>query len=222
MVTVSAAKLAIKGFLLPYDKHVFLAHLPKNSKILDVGCGSNSAYHTKRTLPSCTYVGIDVADYNNTMPPLHDSYIITDPETFADEIYKFDGCFDAVLSTHNIEHCNNRERTVDAMLNAITPGGYLYMLFPSEASLHLPSRPGCLNYFDDPTHKEEPPNFEELINNIRRKNFDIVFAAKKYRPPIMFIKGFLNEGKSRKENKVLKGTWAYYGFESLIFAKRTK
>ena len=217
---INSAKLAFKKFLLPHDKHIFLLQLARDCKILDVGCGSNSSYHIKRILPSCNYTGIDVADYNNTMPRLHDKYIIVNPEDFAEEIYKFTEYFDAVLSTHNIEHCNDRQKTIDAMLKAIRPGGQLYMLFPSEVSVDLPSRGGCLNYFDDPTHKGSPPDFKDLINNIRFHNFDIVFAAKRYRPLKMVVSGFLNERKSRKENKVMNGTWAYYGFESLIWAKR--
>ena len=198
---LKAARLAIKKILYPYDKHIFLLQLPKDSKILDVGCGSEFSYHTKRILPSCNSTGIDVVDYNNKMPRLHDRYVITDPANFAGEIYKFNAHFDAVLSTHNIEHCDDRAKTLDAMLKAIKPGGHLYMRFPSEISAQLPSRRGCLNYFDDPTHKGSPPNFNRLLEKIKDDNFDIVFAANEYRPLLSVAEGFLNERKSRKENK---------------------
>ena len=52
-------------FLRPQGKFSFLNKIPKNSKILDLGCGNNSAFKIKRFLPDSYYVGIDVFDYNN-------------------------------------------------------------------------------------------------------------------------------------------------------------
>jgi hypothetical protein len=79
----------------PREKHFFLCKLKADSEILDVGCGNNSRFLTKRVLPSCVYTRIDIGDYNQTEPKMTDRYIITTPENFAEEIGKFKECFDA-------------------------------------------------------------------------------------------------------------------------------
>jgi hypothetical protein len=66
----------------PNGKIDFLSSLPNNASILDVGCGNNSPYRTKRIVPNCVYTGIDVGDYNQTKPNKADGYIITSPENF--------------------------------------------------------------------------------------------------------------------------------------------
>ena len=80
------------------SKTAFLQGLRADSRILDVGCGSNSPYHTKEILPDCHYTGIDVSDYNHTKPITADRYVVTTPDRFAGEIAKFKDEFDAVIS----------------------------------------------------------------------------------------------------------------------------
>ena len=65
LITKQKIKLFAKLFLRPQGKFSFLNNLPKNSKILDVGCGNNSAYIIKFCLPNSYYVGVDIGDYNN-------------------------------------------------------------------------------------------------------------------------------------------------------------
>ena len=78
--------------------------------ILDVGCGNNSPFHTKTVLPNCNYYGIDICDHNQTKPLLADLYIITTPDNFSFEISKYSNHFDAVISNHNLEHCDDRKK----------------------------------------------------------------------------------------------------------------
>ncbi|MEM3334256.1 MAG: methyltransferase domain-containing protein [Thermoplasmata archaeon] len=40
--------------------------------------------------------------------------------------------YDAVISAHNLEHCNDRYGTLEAMLKVIKVGGKLYLSFPSK------------------------------------------------------------------------------------------
>jgi SAM-dependent methyltransferase len=126
--------------------------------LLDVGCGNNAPYITKTLFPLFHYTGIDVADYNQSSPNLADQYIVTTPEQFHENIVKL-GKFDCVVSSHNLEHVDEREKTLVAMISAVKNGGYIFLAFPTEASVHFPSRKKTLNYFDDPTHKESPPIF---------------------------------------------------------------
>lgn len=213
-------KPAIKKFIRPHSKYSFLSKLKPNSEVLDVGCGNNSPYITKKIQPSCIYTGIDVCDYNQTESNLADNYILTSPECFVDEISKFKGCADAVISAHNIEYCNDREKTLDAMLDAIKVGGKLFISFPSENSINLPTRFGTLNYFDDPFHKDLPPDFDRVVRTISQAGFEIEFAARNYQPFLDWFRGFLNERNSRTQNRVIGSTWAYHGYESIIWARK--
>jgi SAM-dependent methyltransferase len=209
-------------FIRPNGKIDFLFSLPKNASILDVGCGNNSPYRTKRIIPNSTYTGIDVGDYNQTKPNKADSYVITTEENFSHEIFKFSNEFDAVISCHNIEHCNEREKTLEAMLKALKPGGKIFMSFPCEQSKYFPKRRGTLNYFDDPTHKFDPPKFTHLLATLNEFEFQVLYCKKNYRPKLLGLIGLLTEPLSKLGNKNLIGTWEYYGFESIIIARKTR
>lgn len=209
-----------RGLINRHDKGAFLHQLKPSAQILDVGCGNNSPFYTKNILPMCDYTGLDIDDYNQSQPNVADHYIITTADKFAESIANFNGVFDAVISTHNLEHCDERNNTLNAMLGAVRLGGQIYMTFPCEKSVEFPSRPGTLNYYDDPTHKEVPPNFDQLISTIKSRGFKIEFAARRYKPFFFWLAGFFNEKKSVASNKVFISTWAYYGFEAVIQARK--
>ncbi len=207
-------------FLRPNGRASFLSKLPSNACILDVGCGNNSPYKAKKILPNCTYVGIDVGDYNQIMPNLADEYIITDGNKFTSEIAKFKNKFDGVISSHNLEHCDDRAGTLLAMLESLKVDGQIFLSFPSEASVDFPNRAGTLNYYDDLTHKESPPSFENIIQLLNYNKFEIIFSSKSYRPRLFAILGLFFEPLSCFSRKNLPGTWEYWGFESIIQAKK--
>ena len=205
----------------PHSRSKFLKIINQKGALLDVGCGNNSPYNIKSKFPDIVYTGIDVGDYNQTMPILADNYIITAPETFADKIMEFENEFDTVICSHNIEHCNDRNKTLESISKALKSGGYLYLSFPSENSVHFPGfRNGCLNYYDDPSHKDVPPQFDGVIAKLKNNGMKILFAAKSYKPICEYIIGFFNEPKSKKEKATKRGTWAYWGFETIIWAKK--
>ena len=108
------------------------------------------------------------------------------------------------------------------MLKSLRVGGEIYLAFPSENTINFPNRAGCLNYFDDSTHKLSPPNFNEVINNIEQNGFCIIYAVRNYSPIIMKIIGWLLEPFSIVSKKVMMGTWEYYGFETKIIAKKKR
>ena len=210
------------NFLLRRNGKVhFLSRLKEKSHVLDVGCGNNSPYLIKKLLPKCNYTGIDIGDYNQTKPILADKYILTTPNEFHLEINKFSESFDAVISSHNLEHCNDRDSTLLAMLNAVKKNGLIFLSFPCEQSTTFPRRRNAtLNYFDDPTHLFFPPNFKEVTNVIEENNFSITFCRKNYSPILLKIFGFLVEPISKMRKKSVLGTWEYYGFETIIIAKK--
>ncbi|WP_297913671.1 methyltransferase domain-containing protein [Thiomonas sp.] len=213
---------AVKRILRKHGKIDFLSRLNPDSSIMDAGCGNNSPFITKQILPDCHYTGLDVGDYNQTKPLSADRYIVTTAEEFPAEIARFPEAFDAVISNHNLEHCDDRKATLEAMLNALKVGGKLFLSFPCEQSVSFPRRGGTLNYYDDPTHKFSPPNFQETLGAIEKRGFEIEYSEKNYSPKMLRFVGWVVEMFSRARNKCMTGTWAYYGFESIIIARKIK
>jgi SAM-dependent methyltransferase len=200
----------------------FLKRCRPDSSILDVGCGNNSPYNIKSNFPGFTYTGIDIGDYNQTKPMLADHYVLTTPEKFSASIGGFKGQFDIVVSSHNLEHCDDRAGTLQAMLDAVKAGGVIYMAFPCEQSVGFPRRKQTLNYYDDPTHKDKPPSFALVLDTLTSNGFVVEFQASQYKPFALNFIGLLQEPFARRKNTILQGTWAYYGFEAIIWARKTK
>ncbi|GHT87471.1 hypothetical protein FACS1894137_14830 [Spirochaetia bacterium] len=221
MKIIQILKEIKRKIIMPsHGYYAFLKTIKANGSLLDVGCGNDSPFRVKSLRPDIFYTGIDIGDYNLTKPNLADKYIITTPEQFSETIATMQNYFDAVISSHNLEHCNDRDKTLDAMIKSIRGGGYLYLSFPTANSVNFPNRKGTLNYYDDPTHLDKPPDFHKIIEVLKHNDFDIFFAAESYKPFLYRIKGFFDEPLSRKKNQVYYSTWAYYGFESIIWAKK--
>lgn len=208
----------------PHGIHAFL-HSIKDSadtKILDVGCGNRSPQNVKAVLNKIYYVGIDVGDYNQTSDSKEyaDEYHIVKSEDFAAEIERYHNVFDAVISSHNIEHCDEPERVLRAMIMALKKGGRMYMSFPSEDSQYFPtSRRGCLNFYDDSSHNKIP-DWNKINSILSECSMKTIYKTRNNQPYFMRKIGELNEAKSSELNTVLMGTWEYYGFESIIWCKK--
>lgn len=210
----------IKKLLRPKGKDAFLWSLPKDAEILDVGCGNNSPFKTKKILPQCIYTGIDVGDYNQSKPNLADVYIVTNSENFSGKIRELATKYDAVISSHNLEHCHDREGTLISMMQVLKVGGKIYLSFPCEKSVFFPRRDGSLNYYDDKTHDLKPPSFDEVGDLLRRSGFEINYSTRSYKPNILWFLGLLNEPISKLKGRSLVGTWEFYRFESIFIATK--
>jgi len=216
-------RLFFSLLLRPRGKASFLNSVPKNARILDVGCGNNSPFRVKSQRPDVFYVGLDVDNYNQKVNPncYADQYIIVSSKDFVEEIGKFYDSFDTVISSHNLEHCERQDELLAAMLKALKKGGRIYISFPCEESIHFPRRRDTLNFYDDSTHLRVL-NFNETINKIKSYGFVIDFAVKRYRPFILFLAGSILEPLALilKRNMPFGSTWAFYGFETIIWASR--
>jgi hypothetical protein len=107
------------------------------------------------------------------------------------------------------------------MVKSLRPGGKLYLSFPCEKSVTFPSRRGTLNFYDDKTHLTVP-EFKKIISALQAHGLKIEYASQRYRPILFFSIGLLFEPISRLLNRMAPygATWAFYGFESIIWAKR--
>lgn len=212
-----------KSLVKPHGKAHFLLTISNRKivRILDIGCGNDSASYVKKYCPKCYYVGIDVGDYNidSGTKSKMDEYHVVKPEDFASKIEGFGNSFDAVISSHNIEHCNEPQRVLKAMLDSLKWGGVFYLAFPSEKSVTFPSRKGTLNFYDDKTHNW-CPEWDFIINILNENDIKINYACRNYSPIIYRLIGKMNEHNSKKQCKVLRGTWEYWGFESVIWGKK--
>jgi SAM-dependent methyltransferase len=204
-------------------KGPFVRAIPRDGRVLDVGCGNGSPAWFRSTRPDLYYVGVDVGDYNQKGDPNEyaNEYVICRPEDFAATLERYAGQMDAVVSSHNLEHCDDPDRVVAAMVSALNPGGSLFMAFPCEESVRFPKRGGCLNFFDDSSH-QRVPSWKATLDSLALSGCRVEFQAKRYRPFPLWLKGLLMEPVSAARREVIPGgsTWALYGFESVIWARK--
>lgn len=218
------ARLRRLAWLLrPNNKLAFILQLPQNASLFDVGCGNNSAERVKLFRPDIRYVGLDIGDHNQSdrSKAAMDRYLLTSPEEFDKAITTVGESFDAVMSSHNIEHCLKPFPVIEAMCGALKEGGQLYIAFPAEATSRFPSREGTLNFADDPTHVFLP-SWEKLNEALVANGMRIDRALRRSRPPLFALAGLLIEPWSAIRRKVdVKGAiWALWGFESIVWASR--
>lgn len=219
MLKISKLRMAFGVLLRPHGKWGFLKSVVEYGKLLDVGCGNNSPLITKQRRPDIHYTGIDIGVYNQIhgFEKYADRLVLASPESFPEEIEKFRDEFDAVISSHNLEHCNDQTRVLLAMINSLKKNGYIFLAFPCEKSAQFPSRRGTLNFYDDASHKNLVL-YDNIIAILEQNHVTIFFAVKQYKPCILAIIGFILEPVSKLINRQVPfgATWAYYGFESII------
>jgi SAM-dependent methyltransferase len=199
----------------------FLTQLPQGAEVLDVGCGNDTPYLTKSLRPDIHYVGLDVGDYNQAHDPMQyaDEYLAVPADGFAAAIRERRNQFDAVVSSHNLEHCEDPDGVLVAMAQALRPGGQIYLAFPCAATTDMPSRDGTLNFWDDVTHIR-PPDYQRVIDMLRGEGITVNFAVERYRTVVRTAVGLVVEPVSRLRGRVMPGTWALYGFETVIWGSR--
>jgi SAM-dependent methyltransferase len=210
--------------LKPRGKLAFLRTLPPRARVLDVGCGNNSPREFKTLRPDIVYTGLDIGDYNQQDSiAFADTYMLVPPAAFASAISGHAGQMDAVVSSHNLEHCDDPVAVLNAMVAALRPGGLMYLAFPCEASVRFPRRRGSLNFFDDTTHKAVP-QWRSVLCTLRTCGVTLVYACPRYRPKILASVGVVLEPLARLlgRNMPAGSTWALYGFESVVWGRRER
>ena len=215
--------LKIKRYITKSFKKYFLESIIHNGKLLDVGCGNNSPYNIKSIRPDLYYVGLDIGVYNQSTDysKYANEFILTNPINFHLKIQERQSFFDAILCAHNLEHCNDYILVTLAMIQALKKNGIMYLSFPCEESVNFPKRSNTLNFYDDPTHKNLI-NYVQFISFLKNNSMEILLTTKRHRPLISFFIGLLCEPFCffLKKQAPRGGSWALYGFESIIIAKK--
>lgn len=216
-------QIRLQRMLRARGKDAFVAGLPHGARVFDIGCGNASAQRVKQLRPDLYYVDLDVQDYEQSAHALSfaDEYRTTRPRDFLDAIGTERATMDAVISSHNLEHCEAPVEVLERMAGALRPAGRLYLSFPCGASVDFPRRAGSLSFFDDPTHRS-PPVWQEVLSVLERCGSHIVFAAERYRPWAPATLELVLEPLSAWTRRVmpLGATWAWWGFESVVWAER--
>ena len=215
--------LRAQSLVRRHGRAAFLKDLKGCPTIVDVGCGNNSPVITRKLRPDCTYIGVDVADYNQSVPPstAANRYLLCAPEQFVSTLCELAGSADAVISSHNLEHCLEPVAVLKAMSRILRPSGRIYLSFPCEESVHFPHRRGTLNFYDDSTHREVP-RLEMVLDTLSEEGVQPVYVYRRYRPVMLFLLGLMLEPLSAILGRCMPGgtTWALYGFETVVWAQK--
>ena len=211
----------LKRLTKPCGRLSLLLKLKEDVNILDVGCGNESVYKVKKILPNCIYHGVDVTKPTFEELKKIDKFHLSNSKNFSNTIKRIKVKYDCVISNHNLEHCYDWHDTFHSIVNKVKENGYIYLAFPSKESITFPSRRGTLNFYDDPTHINQIDPIH-IINTLKYKKFELLIFKKNYKPFIIFLIGLILEPFSRLFKKVLFGTWEFYGFETIIIARKIK
>lgn len=196
----------------------------KSVKILDVGCGNHSATLTKKYYPNCLYYGLDRDKYYNNNEKdfkFMEKFYTVDLSKSCDKLKKIpNDFFDCIILSHIIEHLENGEEVIENMLSKSKIGGVIYIESPSEASLHLPSMRGTLNFYDDSSHIRVY-SLKKIVNLLKKNGFKIVKLGTRRSPkkiiflPLYILRSLISFG-------FISGHvfWDITGFSNYIIAKK--
>lgn len=194
----------------------------KKFSLLDVGAGNHSASKTKKLFPECAYSGIDLnRHFNNDETDFSVMEAFYEMDLTALHYDKIpDNHFDFIRMTHIIEHLQNGDDVIKALLPKLKPGGYLYIEYPGRKSTKLPSMNGTLNFYDDPGHVRIysvreltqllTSNGATIVSSGTRRNWAFLVAM-----PFRII-GSLLKGKKPLGNMF----WDILGFAEFVYAKK--
>lgn len=205
-------------------KFYFMNKVMKNRDftLLDLGAGNGSPSRTTALFPKCTYHGLDL-DYSYNYSPgdiaaIAKFYEADLSQSPLSEIP--DNSCDYINMAHIIEHLPNGEQVIARIAPKLREGGFIYIEYPGARSTRLPSMPGSLNFYDDPTHVRvysvavlaqalEQSGFAVIASGTRRSWFHILTM------PARAVHYLL------RDRKVYGSVfWDMLGFAEYVFARK--
>ena len=192
--------------------------------LLDVGAGNHSAQLVKKHFPACRYFGLDISkDYNNDAADfaLMEGFYELDLTSLQFDAIP-DDFFDVIMITHVIEHLENGDAVLAALMPKLKVGGVIYVEYPGKRSLTLPSMRETLNFHDDPTHVRlySVDEVSEVLQGAgarvikagTRRDWRIIAMMPLTVPYNLIRKGYLRGSLF----------WDFFGFAEYVFAERVR
>jgi len=192
-------------------------------KVMDIGCGNNSAYKTKLYFPNCEYHGLDkIKNCNNdaiNFKLMEKFYQIDLDNSKLNELP--DNYYDCIIFSHVIEHLTNGLDLLELLINKLAQNGIIYIETPSQRSLSLPSMKGVLNFWDDPTHIKVY-DLNEMVGTLRQKNCQILYSkTRRSLKRILFFPAYTVYSLFKNRYIISTVFWDLLGFANIVIAKKT-
>ena len=206
------------------SKFIFLKRAFGNKpfRLLDIGAGNHSATKTKTVFPNCEYHGVDMErDYNNTEADfkLMEAFYEMDL-TKLDFSSIPDNYFDAINMVHVIEHLYNGDEVIKGLLPKLKSGGYLYVEYPGQKSITLPSMEGTLNFKDDDTHVRIYA-VDELTKLFTENNCTVLKSGTRRNAWFMIAMPFRIIGRWVQGKKLIGNIfWDVLGFAEFVWVRK--
>lgn len=190
-------------------------------RLLDVGSGNHSPAKASWLFPRVEYHGLDL-DQQGYSPEDRQAMkkffqldlSQLDYSTIEDQAY------DYINMSHIIEHLSQGEQVLAKLAPKLKSGGYLYIEYPGEKSTRLPSRPGTLNFHDDPTHVRVY-SIPLITRVLREQGFEIIDSGqRKSWAYILAMPWQILKYKARGQSVPGPIFWDWMGFAEFVFARK--
>jgi len=141
--------------------------LPKNAKVLDVGCGKGTYLkEIHKIRPDLKLYGIDIGEVKEFLPKYIDfTKCSGDNLPFEDETFDFVFCF------HVLEHVLNPHDFMMEFNRVLKKDGYVYIEMPYYKTAYIPD--GDMNFWSDPTHIR-PYNYKSVERLLKENGFEVI------------------------------------------------
>ena len=212
------------------DKYAYLKNLPKNSSVLDIGCGDCRRLRYRSYFRGdLVHHGVDIHPDRRCEGYLETFHVL---DIGKDALPFQEGFFDLVVLSHVIEHIPKRDFlfAVKEIVRVLKQGGYLYIEIPAEKTRRFTSAEKLrrlslpvttMNFYDDESHVslytigELAGLLEEESLNVHSHG-DIREPVKKYLSPVLLFIGYV----LRNESIFTGSLWSIVNWASFIVARK--
>lgn len=174
-----------------HPRAIFLKTLPVNATLLDVGAG-DGGFEVFRHWPAPTRLDIKLFAYSLEKGSNFNKYDGYELGNWDQHPPEFGGKkFDAIYSSHFIEHIKDQAAFIKWCASSLNPGGRLYVEWPSHNSQLCPTNKDLskigfgritANFHDDLTHKQLP-DMADILQYMGSENL-VVDAQAIIRMPV--------------------------------------